>query len=589
VTPRRCRLADLIRQALGYRSALIRGNVAAVAATLLTVVIPLFIPILVDELLLKKSHTLTDWVATHIAPMSLEGYVLFFLILVLVLRGLGFLLNVYQVRTFLGISKDIAYRLRKEATEHLQRVSLKEYETSSSGAIASRLVTDIGTVDTFIGTTVSKFLISILTLIFTAVVLLMIDWKLALFILLTNPVVVYFTARLARNVGRLKREENRAVEAFQSALTDTLELFQQIRAANKEAYFFRRILDQAKVLRERSVEFGYRSDRAMRLSFLVFLAGYELFRSVSILAVAYGGLSVGMMLAIFGYLWIMMTPTQDVINFQYALANARAACRRIDSVFAMEKEPEIRGEALDPFTGRRAVSITTEQLSFAYGEGREILKNITLEIPAASKVAIVGPSGSGKTTLAHLLVGFYPVEEGILRYDGVAHDRILLSTIRRHVHLILQHPKLFNDTMRFNLTLGRDLPRERVKEAIRIAQLEDVIATMEKGLETVVGRDGVRLSGGQRQRVAIARMILLDPEVVIFDESTSALDVHTEVRLFEALEAYLRPKTVITIAHRLSTIEKAERIFVLEDGRLADQGTPEELMARDEGYFARMI
>jgi len=588
-TPR-CLLADLIRQALQYRSALVRGNLAALAATLLTVAIPLFIPMLVDELLLKKSDTLTGWVAKHIAPMSVEGYVFFFLALVVTLRGVGFLLNVYQVRTFLGVSKDIAYRLRRDATEHLQKVSLKEYETSSSGAVASRLVTDIATVDTFIGTTVSKFLISILTLLFTAVILLMIDWKLALFILLTNPVVVYFTARLARNVGRLKREENRAVEAFQSALTDTLELFQQIRAANKEEYFFGRILTQARALRERSVAFGYRSDRAMRLSFLVFLTGYELFRSVSILAVAYGGLSVGLMLAVFGYLWIMMTPTQDVINFQYALASARTACKRIDAIFAMEREPDVPPErATDPFAGKTAVSVATASLSFSYRKGREILKNITLEIPAASTVAIVGPSGSGKTTLANLLVGFYPVEEGEIRYDGVSHHHTPLPTIRRHVHLILQHPKLFNDTMLFNLTLGRDLPEEKVREAMRIAQLEDVLATLEKGLETVVGRDGVRLSGGQRQRVAIARMILLDPEVVIFDESTSALDVHTEVRLFEALEAYLKPKTVITIAHRLSTIEKAERIFVLEDGRLVDQGSPEELMRRDEGYFARMI
>ncbi|WP_456392569.1 ABC transporter ATP-binding protein [Nitratifractor sp.] len=584
----RCRLADLIRRTLHYRGALLRGNAAAILATILTVLIPLFIPMLVDELLLKKSDTLTSWVATHIMPMSLEGYVFFFLAVVVILRGLGFLLNVYQVRTFLGISKDLAYQLRRSATEHLARVSLKEYETRSAGAIASRLVTDIATVDTFIGTTVSKFLISILTLLFTAAVLLAIDWTLALFILLTNPVVVFFTAKLARRVGRLKREENKAVEAFQSALTDTLELFQQIRAANKEEYFFARIIRQARSLRDRSVEFGYRSDRAMRLSFLVFLSGYELFRSVSILAVAYGDLSVGMMLAIFGYLWIMMTPTQDVINFQYALASARAACRRIDGVFGMELEPTVR-EGRDPFTGKDSVAIETESLSFSYRKDRKILKNITLRIPAGSKVAVVGPSGSGKTTLANLLVGFYPVEEGEIRYDGVASRQIPLPTIRRHVHLILQHPKLFNDTMRFNLTLGRKVDENRLREAIAIAQLEEVIAALEEGLETVVGRDGVRLSGGQRQRVAIARMMLLDPKVVIFDESTSALDVHTEARLFAALEKYLRPRTVITIAHRLSTIEKAERIFVLEEGRLVDEGTPEELMAKEEGYFARMI
>ena len=588
MTFRSCRIADLLRRTLHYRSALVRGNLAAVAATLLTVVIPLFIPMLVDELLLKKSDTLTSWVATHIMPMSVEGYVFFFLALVIVLRGVGFLLNVYQVKTFLGVSKDLAYRLRRSATERLQHVSLKEYETSSSGAIASRLVTDISTVDTFIGTTVSKFLISILTLLFTAVVLLIINWPLALFILVTNPAVVFFTARLARNVGRLKREENRAVEAFQSSLTETLELFHQIRAANKEEFFFSRIIREALGLRDRSIEFSYKSDRAMRLSFLVFLAGYELFRSVSILVVAHGTLSVGLMLAVFGYLWIMMTPTQDVINFQYALASARAACKRIDGIFSMETEPEVKN-GTDPFVGKKAVSIRSESLSFSYREGREILKNISLEIPAAAKVAIVGPSGSGKTTFANLIVGFYPVQSGALYYDDVRHDRIALSTVREHVHVILQHPKLFNDTMLFNLTLGREYTDEEIREAIRIAQLEDVVATLEKGLETPVGRDGVRLSGGQRQRVAIARMILLDPEVVIFDESTSALDVHTEARLFGELQEYLRPKTVITIAHRLSTIEKAEYVYVLEDGRLADQGTPEELMAKEEGYFARMI
>ena len=588
MTFRSCRIIDLLRRTLHYRSALIRGNLAALLATLLTVTIPLFIPILVDELLLKKSHTMTGWVAEHIHPMSLEGYVFFFLALVIVLRGLGFLLNVYQVKTFLGVSKDLAYRLRRSAVEHLERVSLKEYETSSSGAIASRLVTDIATVDTFVGTTVSKFVISILTLIFTAVVLLIIDWKLALFILVTNPVVVFFTAKLARNVGRLKREENRAVEAFQSALTETLELFHQIRAANKEEYFFSRIVREARSLRDRSVDYGYKSDRAMRLSFLIFLSGYELFRSVSILAVAYGGLSVGLMLAVFGYLWIMMTPTQDVINFQYALASARAACRRIDGIFAMEREPEVE-QSEDPFRGKASVAIRTEDLSFGYRSDRQILKGISLEIPAGSKVAVVGPSGSGKTTLANLLVGFYPVQEGEIYYDEVPSRGIALPVIREHIHVILQHPKLFNDTMRFNLTLGREYPPERIETAIRIAQLEDVIATLEQGLDTQVGRDGVRLSGGQRQRVAIARMILLDPEVVIFDESTSALDVHTEAKLFAELEEYLRPKTVVTIAHRLSTIEKAEYVFVLEDGRLADQGTPAELMAREEGYFARMI
>ena len=588
----RCTIRTLIAQALSYRSALLKGNALAIGATFLTVMIPLFIPVLVDELLLHKSNTMTGWVAEHIAPMSLTGYLVFFLSLTLVMRGVGVMLNVAQVRTFVGVARDIAFGLRTDALAHLERVSLSEYETTAPGAVTSKLVTDVGTVDAFVGTTVSKLIVSILTLVFTAAVLLLIHWKLALFILITNPIVVFFTAKLARRVGRLKRQENQAVETFQADLGETLELFHQVRAAGKERYFFDRIVHQAARLKEASVEFGWRSDQAMRVSFLVFLGGYELFRTVSIWVVAYGDLSVGLMLAIFGYLWIMMTPTQDIIGFQYALANARGACQRINGIFAMHQEEGIEavadGLSSDPLAGKRAIGIEAVGLAFGYSPEKMILENINLTVPPSAKVAIVGASGSGKTTLANLLVGLYPPGGGEIFYAGISHTQMVAAAIRRHAHMVLQHPKLFNDTMRFNLSLGETFGDEAVARAVRIAQLDEVIARLPEGLDTVVGKDGIRLSGGQRQRVAIARMILLDPQIVIFDESTSALDVHTEARLFADLHAYLAPKTVITIAHRLSTIERSEYIYVLEEGRLVDEGTPEALMAKDEGYFAKM-
>jgi len=212
-----------------------------------------------------------------------------------------------------------------------------------------------------------------------------------------------------------------------------------------------------------------------------------------------------------------------------------------------------------------------------------------MHIEQGSKVAIVGASGSGKTTLANILVGFYPLDEGEIIYGGVSNRNLKLSTIRENIHLILQHPKLFNDTMLFNLTLGKAYSEGAVQKALEIAQLTDVIERLDMGLDTLVGKDGIKLSGGQRQRVAIARMILSDPKVVIFDESTSALDVHTEVRLFDALQDFLSQKTVITIAHRLSTIQSAEFIYVLEDGKVVDSGTPKALLAKDESYFSSMV
>jgi len=581
----KCEVKKLFKDILKYKRELYLGNFFAVISTLLTVTIPLFIPMLIDELLLHKEAKLTKIVSEYIAPMSLIGYVVFFLVLTIVMRFLGVIFANAQVRMLLKVSKDISYRLRVKAIEHLKRVSLKEYERFSPGAITSKLVTDINTIDQFVGTTVGKLIISTLILIFTAIILIVINWQLAIFILLTNPIVVYFTAKLARKVGKLKRKENLGVEKFQESLNDSLELFNQIKATNKEEYFFEKVERKAKSLKDLSVEFSYKSDRAIRISFFTFLSGYELFRAVSILAVAYSDLSIGLMLAIFGYLWIMMTPTQDIINFQYALFNAKASCGRLNEVFELEQERVVK-ESLNPFD--KQVSIELKEMSFSYSEDREILRNLTFKIDALSKVAIVGPSGSGKSTLANLIAGFYEPSRGDMQYNGVSYQNVTPSKIRENIYLILQHPKLFNDTMRFNLTLGKNYSKEQIINALKIAQLQDVVENLSDGLDTMVGKEGVKLSGGQRQRVAIARMVLENPKVVIFDESTSALDIHTEANLFKDLKEFLKSKTVITIAHRLSTIEQAEVIFVLEDGKLVESGSPKELLQKESGYFSNM-
>jgi ATP-binding cassette subfamily C protein len=397
---------------------------------------------------------------------------------------------------------------------------------------------------------------------------------------------VFFTAKLARKVGKLKRVENKATEEFQSELNDTLELFNQIKAANKEEYFFNRVKKKAKSLKDISIEFSYKSDKSIRISFFTFLSGYEVFRAVSILAVAYSNLSIGLMLAIFGYLWIMMTPTQDIINFQYALSNAKQACKRIDDIFKLKLERKV-AESKNPF--KESVAIDLRNLDFGYREDSLILKDVSFSIKPNAKVAVVGPSGSGKSTLANLIAGFYEPTRGDILYNDISYKNIDPRIIREEIYLILQHPKLFNDTMRFNLTLGRDFSDKEIQKALKIAQLSDVIDSLENGLDSVVGREGVKLSGGQRQRVAIARMVLEEPKVVIFDESTSALDIHTEENLFKELKEFLEDRLVIIIAHRLSTIENSEYIFVLEDGKLADSGSPEELLQKDAGYFAKMV
>ncbi|MBD3789622.1 MAG: ABC transporter ATP-binding protein [Campylobacterales bacterium] len=585
---RHCSIKGILSELSSYKKELILGNIISIVATVLVVMIPLFIPLLVDELLLGKDHHFLSWISEHLWQSDTKGYIFGILALILFLRALSTFLSIIQTKIFVSISKNITYRMRIALLQYLKLVSLKEYEMLRVGSVTSKLVTDVETIDNFVSSTVSRAIIAALTLLFSAAVLLWIHWELALFILITNPIVVFFTAKLSRNIGKLKKEENRAIDLFQASLTETLELFHQIRAANKENYFFDKSKEDAQELKDHAIAYGYKSDAAMKSSYLIFLGGYEVFRAVSILAVAYSDLSVGLMLAIFSYLWVMVTPTQDIINFQYAVSTAKAACERINSIYLLEQEP-IRTEITDPFAGQKAVGIEVKGLSFAYYEDKNILENINLEIKEGTKVAIVGASGSGKTTLANILVGFYPLDRGEIFYGGISNRELKLSTIRENIHLILQHPKLFNDTMRFNLTLGKDYSDEAIHKALQIAQLKEVVEGLKQGLDTLVGKDGIKLSGGQRQRVAIARMVLSDPKVVIFDESTSALDVHTEAKLFGALHDFLKEKTVITIAHRLSTIKNADFIYVLEDGCLTDSGTPEALLKKDESYFSRMI
>ncbi len=573
-------------EAKKYKKELIIANILALFAVIVSTPAPLVMPVLVDEVLLKKSGIVVQKIDTLLGHASKAYvYVGIMLVVVIVLRALFFIFNYYQTKLFTIISKNISFKLRKDLLNHLSRVAINELEFFGSGKSASLMVVDVDTIENFLGTFVSRLIISILTIIGVGVVLLLIHWQLALFILILNPFVIVLTTKIAKRVSVLKKNQNRAFEVFQESLNETLELFAQIRASNQDKNYFSRVIQSAKEIKEKSIEFTYKSDGANRLSFLVFLSGFEVFRAASILVVAYSDLTIGLMFGIFGYLWVMMTPIQDILNIQYAYHNAKKSLERINSIFALKCEPQYR-HICNPFEQSKANKIEVKNLSFAYDDDKMILKDINLDIKKGSKIAIVGASGSGKTTLANLLVGLYTFEKGDILYDDCSIKKIGLDIVRDHVYLVLQSPQMFNDTIRANLTFGAKVSDDILMEALKIAQLEDFIKNQKDGLETKIGRNGVKLSGGQRQRLSIARMIVQNSNIVILDESTSALDVHTENRLFESLNNYLKDKTTIIIAHRLSTIKKADYIYVLNHGIVEEEGTHDELMSLEGTFYS---
>jgi len=578
----------ILRVALQHRRELLLANVIALFSVLASVPLPLMMPLLVDEVLLKQPGTLVA-AMNRVFPPDWHGPVLYIstiLLLTVILRFSSVMLSVWQTRQFSLISKDIVFRIRRDLLLRLQHISMSEYEAMGSGEVSSHFVTDLNAIDDFIGMTVAKFIIAVLSLMGAAAVLLWMHWQLALLILFLNPLVVYFTVALGKRVKHLKRRENQAFELFQGALTETLDGIQQIRAANREQHYLQRVVDGAFRIKQDSAAYSWKSDAASRLSFFVFLMGFDVFRAVSMLMVVFSGLSVGQMMAVFAYLWFMMGPVQEALNIQYALYGARAALERINRLLQLKQEPRYPRE-LNPFQGKRGVSIELEDVSFSYRQDESVLNHISLQVHAGERVALVGASGGGKSTLVQVLLGLYQPASGRIRFDGVEVERIGLPVVRDHVATVLQHPVLFNDTVRSNLTLGRELPDVQLWTVLEQAQLLDVVRDMPRQLDSQLGRQGVRLSGGQRQRMAIARMLLGDPQVVIFDEATSALDTETESRLHAALGEFLQGRTVLIVAHRLSAVKQANRVYVFEDGCVAEEGTHHELIQAD-GLYSRL-
>ncbi|MBD2343810.1 ABC transporter ATP-binding protein [Anabaena subtropica] len=485
-------------------------------------------------------------------------------------------------------SQGVAYDLRNKIFSKIQNLSFSYHDQSQTSQLLTRVTNDIEQIRTFIGTSLIQVIGGVVTLVTIAVVLLVMNWELALITLTVVPISAWLMARFLSINNRIFRQVQEQLSDLNTVLQENLIGIRVVKA------FVRESSERARYtsLNDDLVTANMKTIRAIRNTFpFIFL----LSNLVTLAVFGYGGaqvignrFSIGELVAFNSYLVLILQPILLIGFAAPAIAQAAASAERIYEVVDAAVDIRDRADAV-PFEtcGGR---ITFENVSFRYpGATTEALKGVSFETKPKELIAILGMTGSGKSTVMNLIPRFYDVTRGAIRIDGRDVRDFTLKSLRTHIGIVFQETTLFSGTIRENIAYAKPkAPLEQVIEVAKTAQIHDFITSLPDGYETIVGERGVGLSGGQKQRIAIARTLLTDYSILILDDSTSAVDAKTAAEIQAALDDMMRQKACVTfvVAQRISTVKNADRIFLIDKGRLAAQGTHEELMQTSPLYGA---
>jgi ATP-binding cassette subfamily B protein len=572
-------LRRLLGYLLPYRKQLGIGMGAAVVITAVSLVPPYLAGYVIDRVVRPAQEGLTPVArAGLIAGLAVGAMAL----VALVKQGLA----IVRLRQLSVLGEFVARDLRAELYEHLQRLSLGFYARKRTGGLITRVTSDTDRLWDFVAFGIVDVSLSLVMLAGLSAVLLALDWRLGLAMTLPVPVMCWAIYRHGETLQRWFLRAWRKWSGMTDVLSDTIPGIRVVKAFNQEEREVRRY-----TARNRDVTQEFNQIHRVWTTFWPLLMLSVNATTILVWALAVprllgtgAPLPTGRFVSFLLYTTMFVGPIEIIGTVARTIQRATTSAHRVFEV--LDTEPEITDAAepvrLEPLQGR----VQFERVAFGYDGVRQVVKNMSFVVQPGELIGLVGPSGGGKSTIVSLIARFWDVTAGRILIDGVDVRRLDSGHYRRQIGMVLQDPYLFHGTVLENIRYGLpEAPLDAVVEAARAANAHDFVCKLPHGYDTVVGERGQTLSGGERQRVSIARAILHDPRILILDEATSSVDTETEREIQQALDRLIQGRTVFAIAHRLSTLRRADRLFVIKDGVLAESGTHQELLNRPHGIY----
>ncbi|HWD86608.1 MAG TPA: ABC transporter ATP-binding protein [Mucilaginibacter sp.] len=553
---------------------------AMAVETLMSLATPWPLKIIIDNVIGHKQ--LPHWLAWMDTVFSGENRIQFAAVAaisIIVMAALGSLASYIDNYFTESVAQYISNDLRRRIYHHLQRLSLTYYDTHQTGKLLSTLTSDVSTIQDFAASTMMNILVDLLTIVGMLCIMFYLNPGFTMVAIVVTPFLLFFVARFKKAMKKATHEVRLDQSHMLAVLQQGLESIRAVNAFGRQEFEEDKLKKVSletvgAALKARKVKSALSPIITITIAFctaLVLWKGTDLALKN---AMTVGSLTV--------FLWYMnkfFSPVQDLAKMTSNIAQATVALERIQAILETEIVITEREDAIvpDKFSG----NIYFDQVSFAYIPESPVLKEVSFEILAGQRIGICGPTGCGKSTIVSLIARFYDPTNGRVLIDGKDISNFTIDGLRGQIGYVLQDTALFYGSVKENIAYGRpEATDEEIIEAAKLANAHEFISRMPHGYDTMVGERGVTLSGGQRQRIGIARAVVRNSPILILDEPTAALDPEAEKIVMEALENLMEGRTVITIAHRLSTISDADKIFVLRDGKVHEQGTHDELMEK---------